>query len=783
MKIRFTVFPTKMSFCFDKPILIFLFVFVSVCSLLNSVTYHIKQDGTGNFTTIQAGIIASSNTDTVLVYPGIYLENVDYLEKSITLASLYLTTGNEDYVDQTIIDGNQSGSCVEIRNCNEAYNTLCGFTLRNGTGNQQSPTAYGIVGGGVLIYDSHININNCDVYNNKSEYGGGIFCKNSTIQLSGVLISNNRSYKRGGGIFLFDNSEILFCNDYLCNIYLNYGSWSGEICKTSDCPPLEVIVDTFTVMDPDGYFISSYDAFGNPLNDITLSIQNAKIEPIDVDLYVATDGDNANSGLTAEEPLATINYAYSLIQPDSLENNTIYVADGEYSTLLNDQWFPLQMRGYVNLIGESMDNTIFDAEFTSPLITDKISEINYTIKNLTLINGYGVSGEGTGTPWSTICISDSQLRDKWVILENIKSYNCEANSRDIALWFISAYLKNVHVYDNLGNASVIQSLSTFQNEIPYITVEIENCSVKNCDTNGFTFLQGFYSEELSQITLKNVEITDNYNTDTGFSHAFSAIVIEDKKKVDMINCTIGYNRSEMTGGAIGCIGKGSELNIYNSIVYENDPKNMWIGNDYEDDPFIVNIHNSLFDHGVLSITNDFSWNIVNWLEGNLEGDPLWQENGDYPYMLTQNSPCINAGTLDLPPGIELPEFDLAGNPRIYGETIDMGAYEFQGDPQSNDENVINIPEINQISNYPNPFNPSTTIKLDLAESGEIELVIYNIKGQKVKTLMDAYSTQGHFEIIWRGIDDNKKKVASGQYIIKLRINGNQKSVKRMLLLK
>jgi len=251
----------------------------------------------------------------------------------------------------------------------------------------------------------------------------------------------------------------------------------------------------------------------------------------------------------------------------------------------------------------------------------------------------------------------------------------------------------------------------------------------------------------------------------------------------MVNCTIGNNRSLMSGGAIGCIGKGSELNIYNSIVYENDPKNMFIDNDYEDDPFVVNIHNSLFDNGVLSIQNGFYWNIVNWMDGNLESDPLWQESGDYPYMLTSNSPCIDAGTLDLPAGLELPEFDLAGNPRVYGETIDMGAYEFQGDPQSNDENEIIIPEITQISNYPNPFNPTTTIKLDLAESGKIELVIYNIKGQKVKTLMDAYSTEGHFEIIWRGIDDNKKKVSSGNYFIKLKVNGKEKAVSKCVLLK
>jgi hypothetical protein len=759
--------------------LILLFVLISAYQWLNSTTWHIKQDSTGNFTNIQEGIVASSDTDTVLVYSGTYFENIDYLEKNIILASLYLTTGNEDYIHQTIIDGNHNGSCVEIRNCTEDYNTLCGFTLRNGTGNQQSPTHYGIVGGGVLVYDSHININNCDIYNNKSEYGGGIFCKNSTIMLSGVLISNNRSYKRGGGIFLFNNSEIIFSNNDLCDIYLNYGSWSGEICKTSDCPPMHVIVDTFTVMNPDFYFVMCHDPFGNPINDITLDIQNAKLESIDADLYVATDGDNANSGLTSEEPLATINYAYSLIQPDSLENNTIYVADGEYSTTFNNQWFPLQMRGYVNLVGESMDNTIFDGEEDSPLITDKVSEINYAIKNLTLKNGYGVSGQGTGTPWSTICINDSQMRDKWVILENIKSYNCESNSRDIALWFVSAYIKNVHIYDNLGNANVISSLGPSENEFPYMTVDLENCSFRNCDTDGLCFGFGFYQEELSPIILINVEITNNFNTDTEWPHAFSALVIDHKRKVDMINCTIGNNTSLMTGGAIGCIGKGSELNIYNSILYSNDPANIWIGNDYEDDPFIVNIQNSLLEFGELSITNAFNWNIVNWLGGNLEEDPLWDVTGDNPYALMADSPCIDAGTLELPPGIELPEFDLAGNPRIYGDFIDMGAYEWQGvGVEDNELEISNF----TLSNYPNPFNPETKIVFNLPEEGNVKIEIYNIKGQKVKTLLDCYMSPGRSELIWNGKDDNGKRVSSGVYFYQL-VTEKKTITKKMILIK
>ena len=68
-------------------------------SLLIATTWHIKQDGTGNFITIQEGINASVDTDTVLVYPGTYYENIDYLEKSLTVASLYMITPEDSLIN------------------------------------------------------------------------------------------------------------------------------------------------------------------------------------------------------------------------------------------------------------------------------------------------------------------------------------------------------------------------------------------------------------------------------------------------------------------------------------------------------------------------------------------------------------------------------------------------------------------------------------------------------------------------------------------------------------
>jgi len=171
---------------------------------------------------------------------------------------------------------------------------------------------------------------------------------------------------------------------------------------------------------------------------------------------------------------------------------------------------------------------------------------------------------------------------------------------------------------------------------------------------------------------------------------------------------------------------------------------------------------------------------INWLDGNIDEEPLFTGIGDYPFSLQDISPCVNAGIPDTT-GFNLPELDLAGNPRVYGGRIDMGAYENQNVVGANEDLIPLVTKLNQ--NYPNPFNPTTTIKFNLIESGEVKLIIYNIKGQKVKILMDCYTSPGDFELIWDGKDDNNKPVGSGVYFYQLNINGNSEAINKMILMK
>ena len=109
-----------------------------------------------------------------------------------------------------------------------------------------------------------------------------------------------------------------------------------------------------------------------------------------------------------------------------------------------------------------------------------------------------------------------------------------------------------------------------------------------------------------------------------------------------------------------------------------------------------------------------------------------------------------------------------------------------------DTNLYNSTSNNEVSgitkflgNYPNPFNPSTTFSYSLANESKVELIIFNVKGQKIRTLVNEGQSAGMHQVIWNGMNDNGEKVSSGIYFSLFDINGDgdYTSVKKVLLLK
>lgn len=104
--------------------------------------------------------------------------------------------------------------------------------------------------------------------------------------------------------------------------------------------------------------------------------------------------------------------------------------------------------------------------------------------------------------------------------------------------------------------------------------------------------------------------------------------------------------------------------------------------------------------------------------------------------------------------------------------------------QSNNQQNENIQAIILSRNYPNPFNPSTTISFELSKenNSNTKLSIFNVKGQKVKTLLNEHLILGTHSVHWNGTDNGNRPVSSGIYFYKIQ-SGNETKMRKLLLIK
>lgn len=177
-----------------------------------------RHDVPGDYATIQSGIDAAVDGDTILVQPGTYIENINFNGKNIVAGSGFITTSDTSYISTTIIDGDSLDHVVVLENLDEGA-LLSGFTIQNGYPHLNAWPANG--GGGIYVENSigsGPSITDCIISNNHTgDYGigGGLFI-NSPASLRNCTITGNTSMDGGGGLavnggsysFSFDNLQI-----------------------------------------------------------------------------------------------------------------------------------------------------------------------------------------------------------------------------------------------------------------------------------------------------------------------------------------------------------------------------------------------------------------------------------------------------------------------------------------------------------------------------------------------------------------------------------------------
>ncbi|MCF7918423.1 MAG: T9SS type A sorting domain-containing protein [Candidatus Cloacimonetes bacterium] len=381
-----------------------------------------------------------------------------------------------------------------------------------------------------------------------------------------------------------------------------------------------------------------------------------------------------------------------------------------------------------------------------------LGSLFYTTQNTSYISQTIIDGNQDGS-----VVTFENEEDSTSVLTGFTITNGHINFGDMGGGIYCMYSS-----PNLANLTITGNSSDYGGG--GIFCESSSPSLTNVTITGnFSNFGGGILCSASNPILEKVTITNNSVWDFG-----GGICCGTNSSPSFVNVTITGNSAVEDGGGIWC-GDNSSPSLVNCISWNNSPQEVEFYN-YET-PNTITIAYSDIDGGLEGIESNNN-GIVNWLDGNINADPLFVDALVGDYHLTEGSPCIDAGTNYFEyEGIVL--VDLSED-EYYGIAPDMGAYEYRN--VNTEELKIENVKL-KINTYPNPFNPETNISFELFEAGNVLLEIYNIKGQKVTTLVNEPYLAGSHKVTWNAFDQS-----SGIYL--LRFNTADKSeMKKLMLLK
>ena len=620
----------------------------------------------------------------------------------------------------------------EINQNSSSSSSGGGISLRGGEGITIADNLLtgnsSIHGGGIYCSDSdYAIISDNIIEGNIAQTGAGISKGISEIGSEGCLISGNsirynRARVLGGGLYWSNCTAVMDSVD-LNSIYMNQAILGDDVYSKYGSGT--VYLDTMTVAMATGAYVY-------PVNDLEFDILHGLLEQENADLYVSPDGDDSSSGLSWASALKTLDMAARKIIPGE-EELTIHLAAGVYGNNSSDEVFPIVGLSKVNICGAGAEATVLDAEGSS-MIFYYIEVDSCCIRDLTIRNTLIDAAVLNQFYVAAVYLDNSDLRiENAVLRDNVNhvyggSLNVYNESR--------CELENVKIHDN----SSYSGSAIYANDSEVI---VNNCQI----TGNTSFLREWGSDgcleskSYSEILITNTTIADN-------------------------NCVEGY--------VLHC-DTHSGLKLINCICYNNSEVELWTNQSEDfDDPLLVAYSDIRGGEASIWNTHDVE---INWLEGNIEANPIFVDAEAGDYRLVSWSPCVDSG-IDWFEWLDEVLVDI-GEAEYSGLAPDMGCYEHDANAEEPDEI---IPVLNYLVNYPNPFNPETTIVFYVQQPGNVKLAVYNVKGQIVKVLADEIMSAGENGLIWDGRNDRGNPVSSGVYFVRLQ-SKTDRLIKKIILMK
>ena len=271
----------------------------------------------------------------------------------------------------------------------------------------------------------------------------------------------------------------------------------------------------------------------------------------------------------------------------------------------------------------------------------------------------------------------------------------------------------------------------------------------------------------SNSKLDNLYIADNVKNSTGYGGA--GIWVENSS-ISISNSLIVNNSTEHMGSPTGAGG----IEVTNSYLFfdGNTMYNNYGGAILFKDGAIGTVINSIFwenditlmEYGSMELSTlnvSFSDIQGEWDgEGNIDADPLFCLSDSTDFTLAENSPCVSTGE----------------------NGADMGAFNIGCDAMLSTNNNVLPFHHNLYQNYPNPFNPFTTIRYDLPKNAFVNIIIYDMMGRQVTTLISDQQSAGHKSVQWNATHHKGEPVSAGIYLYMIQV-GDFRQVKKMILIK